>query len=137
MANDQEKDKQEKDQQEGPAVLLIAQLRAHLVSGEALELLPIKHENDVKSEVETLMESWEDSGFLLHGRFVYPWHQVKQIEVTNVEEMPLRLAHQRLDELYAANRARTQDGFWRTRKPAEKKKKDKGGDEGGGEAQPG
>ena len=101
-------------------VLLIAQLRAFLVSGESFDLLPIKHEQDVKSEVESLVESWAESGFLVHGRFIYPWHQVNHIEVTQVEEMPLQLAHQRFDELYAAQRARMQEDFWRTRRKMEK-----------------
>jgi hypothetical protein len=104
-----------------PQVLLIAQLRAHLVSGESFDLLPIKHDHDVKTEVEALVESWSNSGFLVHGRFIYPWHQVKHVEVTEVQEMPLRLAHQRFEELYAAQRARTQESFWRTRSKAEKK----------------
>ena len=64
-------------------------------SGESFDLLPIKHEQDVKTEVESLVQSWAESGFLVHGRFIYPWHQVKQVEVTEVEEMPLQLAHQR------------------------------------------
>lgn len=98
-----------------PQVLLIAHARAHLVSGEAFDLLPIKHEHDVKSEVNALVESWAQSGFLLRGRFIYPWHQVKQIEVTGVEELPLRVARQRLDDLYAADRARMQENFWRTK----------------------
>jgi hypothetical protein len=103
--------------QHQPEVLLIAQLRAHLLSGEVLDLLPIKHESDVKKEVESLIQSWSDSGYLLHGRFIYPWHQVRHIEVTSVEDMPLRLAHQRLEELFGAERARTQESFWRTRRP--------------------
>jgi hypothetical protein len=102
-------------------VLLIAQMRAHLVSGESFDLLPIKHENDVKTEVESLIQSWAESGFLVHGRFFYPWHQVKWIEVTQVEEMPLQLAHRRYDELYAAERARTQEDFWHTRRKTGKK----------------
>ena len=97
-------------------VLLIAQLRAFLVSGESFDLLPIKHEQDVKTEVESLIQSWAESGFLVHGRFIYPWHQVKNVEVTQVEEMPLQLAHQRFEELYAAQRARMQEDFWRTRR---------------------
>jgi hypothetical protein len=105
-------------------VLLIAQLRAFLVSGESLDLLPIKHEQDVKSEVESLVESWAESGFLVHGRFIYPWHQVKQVEVTQVEEMPMQLAHQRFEELYAAQRARMQEDFWRTRRKTEKPAKE-------------
>ena len=101
-------------------VLLIAHLRVHLVGGESFDLLPIKHEQDVKSEVESLIQSWSDSGFLLHGRFIYPWHQVKHLEVTQVEEMPMALAHQRYHEFYGAERARTQEGFWRTRQPVRK-----------------
>jgi hypothetical protein len=108
-----------------PKVLLIAQLRAFLVSGESFDLLPIKHEQDVKSEVESLVESWAESGFLVHGRFIYPWHQVRQVEVTQVEEMPLQLAHQRFEELYAAQRARMQEDFWRTRRKTEKKPEEK------------
>jgi hypothetical protein len=104
------------DTRDEPQVLLIAQLRAHLVNGEALELLPVSHESDVKHEVEALVQSWSESGFLLHGRFFYPWHQVRSIEVTSVEEMPVRLAHQRLEELYGAERSRVQEAFWRTRR---------------------
>jgi hypothetical protein len=100
--------------------LIIAHVRAHLVTGEAFDLLPIKHEQDVKAEVNALIESWAQSGFLLRGRFIYPWHQVKQIEVTSVEELPLRLAYQRLDDLYAAERARTQEDFWRTKLRSER-----------------
>jgi len=107
-----------------PKVLLIAQLRAFLVSGESFDLLPIKHEQDVKSEVGSLVESWAESGFLVHGRFIYPWHQVNHIEVTQVEEMPSQLAHQRFDELYAAQRARLQEDFWRTQRKAEKPAKE-------------
>jgi hypothetical protein len=107
-----------------PQVLLIAHLRAHLVSGESFDLLPIKHEQDVKSEVESLIQSWSQSGFLLHGRFIYPWHQVKHLEVTQVEEMPIALANQRYSEFYGAERARTQEDFWRTRRKSEKKEKE-------------
>jgi hypothetical protein len=113
-----------------PQVLLIAHLRAHLVSGESFDLLPIKHEQDVKSEVESLIQSWSESGFLLHGRFVYPWHEVKHLEVTQVEEMPTALAHQRYEEFYGIDRSRAQDDFWRTRRKSEKKEKQ--GAEAGG-----
>jgi hypothetical protein len=106
-------------------VLLIAQLRAFLVSGESFDLLPIKHEQDVKTEVESLMESWAETGFLVHGRFIYPWHQVKHVEVTEVQELPLQLAHQRFEELHAAGRARMQEDFWRTRRKTEKPAKEK------------
>jgi hypothetical protein len=116
-ANDEHAAEEHADAQ--PQVLLIAHARAHLVSGEAFDLLPIKHEYDVKREVNALVESWAESGFLVRGRFIYPWHQVKQIEVTSVEELPLRLARQRLDDLYAADRARMQENFWRTRRRSE------------------
>ncbi len=117
MADEQEKNNG------APETLLIARLYAHLVDGEGFELLPIKHERDVKSEVDSLIKSWSESGYLLRGRFIYPWHQVKQIEVTSVEEMPARLAHQHLEELFAADRARTQENFWRTRPEPDKNKK--------------
>ena len=104
-----------KEKQESQ-VLLIAQLRAFLVNGDSFDLLPIKHEQDVKTEVEALIRSWAESGFLVHGRFIYPWHQVKHVEVTEVEEMPLHLAHQRFEEFYAAERARMKEDFWRTRR---------------------
>jgi hypothetical protein len=110
-----------------PQVLLIAQVRAHLVTGESFDLLPIKHEQDVKSEVESLVESWSQSGFLVHGRFIYPWHQVKHVEVTQVEEMPMELAHQRYPEFYGAERARAQEDFWRTRGQTEKAEKQEAG----------
>jgi hypothetical protein len=110
-----------------PQVLLIANVRAHLVSGESFDLLPIQHEQDVKSEVESLVESWSQSGFLVHGRFIYPWHQVKHVEVTQVEEMPMELAHQRYPEFYGAKRARAQEDFWRTRGKAEKTEKREAG----------
>ncbi len=106
---------QDEKQQHQPAVLLIAQVRAHLVSGESLELLPIQHERDVKHEVESLVQSWSESGFLLHGRYLYPWHEVRRIEVVSVEELPAALAHQRLNELLGNDRARVQESFWRTR----------------------
>jgi hypothetical protein len=95
-------------------VLLIAQLRAHLVSGESIDLLPIKHETNVKNEVQSLVQSWSESGFLMHGRSIYPWHQVKRVDVTQVEEMPLQPAQRRYDELYAAQRARADEDFWHT-----------------------
>jgi hypothetical protein len=104
-----------------PQVLLIAQLRAHLVNGESFELLPIQHQQDVKSEVESLVQSWSESGFLVRGRFIYPWHQVRHVEVTQVEEIPMELAHQRYPEFYGAARAHAQDDFWRTRSKTEKK----------------
>ena len=120
-------------QESQPKFLLIAYTKAHLVSGEAFDLLPIKHEHDVKSEVNALIDSWAKSGFLLRGRNIYPWHQVKHVEVLKVEKLPVREAHQRLDELFAADLARIQEDFWKTDRPSGKQggtgKNDKDADE--------
>lgn len=116
-------DEQDKNHAAESATLLIAHLRAHLLNGEEFDLLPIQHESDVKNEVDALLKSWAESGFLVRGRFVYPWHQIRQVEVTSVEEMPRQLAHQHLDALFVADRARTQENFWRTRHPSKAEKK--------------
>lgn len=92
-------------------VLLVAQLRAFLKSGESFDLLPIEDEHDVKNAVESLLRSWAESGFLIHGRFVYPWHQVQRLEVTQVAE-----SLRRDQEQSAAGRVRAQEEFWRTRR---------------------
>jgi hypothetical protein len=55
--------------------MLIAHLKAHLVTGETVELLPVRHETDVKKELTGLLEGWHSSGFLIWEKFVYPWHQ--------------------------------------------------------------
>ena len=57
--------------------MLIAHLKAHLVTGETVELLPVRHETDVKKELTGLLEGWASSGFLIWEKFVYPWHQVQ------------------------------------------------------------
>lgn len=138
MADDRRNDRETDFNEQQPdhlnhalKTLLIAHVRAHLVTGEAFDLLPIKHEQDVKTEVNALIGSWAESGFLLRGRFIYPWHQVKQIEITSVEELPLRLAEQRLDDLYAAERARTQEDFWRTKAKSSGGKDKNNGDKDG------
>ncbi len=38
--------------------MLIAHVKAHLVTGETVELLPVRHETDVKKEVSGLLEGW-------------------------------------------------------------------------------
>jgi hypothetical protein len=101
------------------STLLIAHLRAQLMTGESFDLLPIKHEQDVKTEVNALIESWAHSGFLLRGHHLYPWHQVRSVEVTEVEELPRRQGYQRLEELYAADRARLEESFWRTKRKSD------------------
>ena len=90
-------------------VVLVAQLRAFLISGESFDLVPIEDEQDVKSAVESLLRNWADSGFLIHGRLIYPWHQVRHIEVMQVDKT-LR----EYQEQGAAGRVRAQDEFWQT-----------------------
>jgi hypothetical protein len=124
----QDKAKQENDQQP-PQVVLIAHLQAQLVSGETLKLLPIRHENDVKSDVTKLLEEWASSGFLLRGNIAYPWHQVKLVEVTKVEELAPHEVHQRMLTLEGEDRAQMQQGFWKTREQKDKKDDDAGNQE--------
>jgi hypothetical protein len=124
VADSNEKKQDGKDEQKQPEVVLIAHLRAQLVSGETLELLPIRHENDVKSDVNKLLEDWAKSGFLLRGNVAYPWHQVRHVEVTQVEELAPHEVHQRMLELEGASRAQMQQGFWKTRETADSKNKD-------------
>jgi hypothetical protein len=91
--------------------MLIAHLKAHLVTGETVELLPVRHETDVKRELSGLLEGWASSGFLIWEKFVYPWHQVQRIEVT-VESLSSDQAAQRMLALRGADRARLHEEFW-------------------------
>jgi hypothetical protein len=101
--------------------VLIAHATVHLVNGASFDLLPFKKVGDVKSEVEDLMENWSKSGFLLRGRYIYPWHQVAHIEVTSVEEMSRSESEQRLVDWEIHDQYRLQQGFWKTKKAREKK----------------
>jgi hypothetical protein len=92
--------------------MLIAHLKAHLVTGETVELLPVKHETDVKKELSGLLEGWHSSGFLIWEKFVYPWHQVKTIEVA-VENLSNAEAAQRMLNLHGADRAQLHEEFWK------------------------
>jgi hypothetical protein len=92
--------------------MLIAHLKAHLVTGETIELLPVRHETDVKKELSGLLEGWASSGFLIREKFVYPWHQVQTIEVT-VESLSSEQAAQRMLDLRGADRARLHEEFWK------------------------
>jgi hypothetical protein len=91
--------------------MLIAHVKAHLVTGETVDLLPVRHETDVKKEVTELLEGWAKSGFLIWEKLVYPWHQVQTIEVA-VESLSSREAAQRLLDLHGADRARLHEEFW-------------------------
>ena len=91
--------------------MLIARLKAHLVTGETVELLPVRHETDVKKEVTGLLEGWASSGFLIWEKFVYPWHQVQTIEVA-VENLSSGEVAQRMLDLHGGDRARLHEEFW-------------------------
>ncbi len=129
MADSQDKDKKQQGGEQQPQVILIAHLHAQLVSGETLKLLPIRHENDVKSDVIKLLEDWAKSGFLLRGNVAYPWHQVKLVEVTEIEELAPHEVHQRMLTLEGEDRAQMQQGFWKTR-AVQKDEKDQEKNEG-------
>ncbi len=92
--------------------MLIAHVKAHLVNGETVELLPVRHESDVKKEVSGLLEGWAKSGFLIWERFAYPWHQVQTIEV-NVESLSSAEIAQQMHDLHGADRARMHEEFWK------------------------
>jgi hypothetical protein len=92
--------------------MLIAHLKARLVSGETLDLLPVRHETDVKKEVSGLLEGWAKSGFLIREKFVYPWHQVQTVEVT-VESISNAESAQKMTDLRGADRARLHEEFWK------------------------
>ena len=91
--------------------MLIAHLKAHLVSGETIELLPVRHETDVKQELTSLLKEWASSGFLIREKFVHPWHQVQTVEVT-VESFSAADSAQRMLNLKGADRAKLQEEFW-------------------------
>jgi hypothetical protein len=116
MAEDKKKDDEQKED-----VILIAEVRAYLLGGETVDLLPFKHEEDVRAEVNKFIEDWSKTGFLLKEHYLYPWHQVTTIEVTSVRAMTHAQAAphiQRWDEDSAAQKA-----FWKTRKPQDKNDK--------------
>src|ERR1700761_5073115 len=92
--------------------MLIAHLKAHLLCGETVELLPVRHETDVKKELTTLLEGGPSSGFLGGEKFVYPWHQGQTTEV-NVEAISNEQAGQKMLNLHGADRARLHDEFWK------------------------
>jgi hypothetical protein len=119
-----------------PETLLIAHVTAHLLDGTAFELYPFVDENDVKAKVSELVEGWASSGFLLRGSHLIPWHQVKQLEATLVEEITYQEAQQRLMSWQAEDQLRAVKNFWKTKKEKEEEKggkDDKGEEKGGGE----
>ncbi len=120
MADEKEKDAPKED------VILIAEVRAYLVSGETIDLLPFKHEEDVRAEINKFIEDWSKTGFLLKENFLYPWEQVKLIEVASVKAMSHAEAKPYLEEWQRDSDA--QKAFWKTRKAKAKEgEKEEGG----------
>lgn len=113
--------------------ILIAHVTAHLVDGTGFELYPFVDEHDVKAKVSELVEGWASSGFLLRGSHVVPWHQVKQLEATSVEEITRQEAQQRLLAWQAEDQRRAVLNLWKTK---QEKKKDEGSDKKEGDAPP-
>ncbi len=100
-------------------VILIAEVRAHFLDGEIVDLLPFKHEEDVRAEVNKFIEDWSKTGFLLKENFMYPWHQVELVEVISVQAMTHAQAAPYFEQWREDTAA--QKGFWKTRKPQAKK----------------
>ncbi len=101
--------------------VLVAWVTVHLESGDSFELLPFEDAQDVKSKVSDLMKDWARSGFLIRGNEIYPWHRVKRIEATKVEELSRTDSQTRLEEWQARDTARMQQSFWKTKQPRDKK----------------
>ena len=114
-----------------PETLLIAHVTAHLLDGTSFELYPFVDVDDVKNKVSELVEGWANSGFLLRGAHLVPWHQVKLIEATSVEEISRQEAQQRLMTWQAEDQRRAVQNFWKTKN--EKKEEKDGKDEEKGE----
>jgi hypothetical protein len=118
---------------EGPDTLLIAHVTVHLLTGESFELYPFVDVDDVKAKVSELVEGWASSGFLLRGSRLYPWHQVRLLEATTVEEITRQDAQRRLLAWQAEDQVRAVQSFWKTKHEKAKKDEKKNGDEGRGD----
>ena len=105
--------------------VLVAYVTVHLQSGESFELLPFEDPDDVKSKVDDLLTDWADSGFLIRGSRIFPWHQVRLIEATKVLELTRGQSAQQRAEWEARDLAHLQQSFWRTKQPREKEDKEK------------
>lgn len=104
-------------------VVLVAHVRAHMVDGESVDLLPFRHEEDVRSPVKDFIGDWAKSGFLLHDNFFYPWTRVRSVEVTYVEELTHEQSLRYIDEWHRDGYK--EQAFWKTRRSAAKKDEEK------------
>jgi hypothetical protein len=112
--------------------VLIAYVTVHLESGESFELLPFEDAEDVKTKVCELMKAWAKSGFLIRGSHIYPWHRVRRIEATKVEELSLSDSRLRMEEWKARDTAQMQNSFWKTKRlHKETEERDEGYHDGG------
>jgi len=91
---------------------VIAHVKAHLVSGETVDLLPVRHETDVKKEVNELLEGWAKSGFLIWEKLFTRGNQCKRSKSPS-ESLSNAEAAQRLLDLHGADRARLHEEFWK------------------------
>jgi hypothetical protein len=114
--------------------VLVAYVTVHLEDGESFELLPFEDTNDVKSKVSDLVEAWARSGCLVRGNRIYPWHRVRRLEATKVEELKLVDARLRREQWQAQETERMQQSFWQTKEPREKK--NEGDEENSGPGKP-
>src|ERR1700760_1160983 len=105
---------EEKDKKDGPKedIILIAEVRAHFHDGETIELLPFKHEEDVRAEVNKFIEDWSKTGFLLKQNLMYPWHRVRVVEVVSVQAMTHAQAAPYVEQWNRDTEA--QKTFWKT-----------------------
>jgi hypothetical protein len=121
---------EDRDENETPKedVLLVAHVRALFLNGDFIDLLPFKHEQDVRAEVNRFIEDWVKTGFLLKENYLHPWHQVKNIQVVSVKALTHAEAQSYL-EIWRLD-TEAQKEFWKTRKPQGKgeEKGDKGDD---------
>ncbi len=118
-----------------PETILIAHVTAHLLDGSSFELYPFVDATDVKSKVSELVEGWASSGFLLRGARMIPWHQVKLLEATTVEEITRQESQQRLMSWQAEDQIRAVQGFWKTKQESKKDDKNDGDEDEGGDAE--
>ncbi|HEX3662918.1 MAG TPA: hypothetical protein VHU89_15895 [Acidobacteriaceae bacterium] len=112
--------------------VLVAYVTVHLDEGESFELLPFEDPHDVKSKVSDLVEEWVRSGCLVRGNRIYPWHRVRRLEATRVDELRLDDAQLRREQGQAQETERLLQSFWRTKTPREKPKGNEKQKDGGG-----
>ena len=96
--------------------VLVAYVTVHLESGESFELLPFEDAEDVKARVCDLMKAWAKSGFLIRGNQIYPWHRVRRVEATSVEELSRTDSRLRMEEWKARETSQMQKSFWKTKR---------------------